>query len=46
MQNNTTLITMTFRSCTTFIVNQANTSLTYCRTDWVRRPVLLRLYLT
>jgi len=46
-QNGTSMITMTFQSCTTFILNQADTSLTYCRTDWVRGPVfLLRLYLT
>ncbi|ETW78478.1 hypothetical protein HETIRDRAFT_109064 [Heterobasidion irregulare TC 32-1] len=31
---NSSLIVMTYRSCETFIVNQANTSLQYCRSDW------------
>ncbi|KIP02237.1 hypothetical protein PHLGIDRAFT_37983 [Phlebiopsis gigantea 11061_1 CR5-6] len=31
---NTTVITMTYRSCESFMVNQAGVALTYCRTDW------------
>ena len=36
---NTTVITMTYRSCESFMVNQAGVALTYCRTDWVRDPL-------
>lgn len=32
---NTSMITMQYRSCKTFILNQTNGTLTYCRTDWV-----------
>jgi len=32
--NNTAVITMTFSSCATFIVDQAGIPLTYCRSDW------------
>ena len=32
---NTSVITMTYRSCKSFIVNQDSAALTYCRTDWV-----------
>ncbi|KAI0089796.1 hypothetical protein BDY19DRAFT_86079 [Irpex rosettiformis] len=31
---NTSVITMQYRSCKTFIVDQAGIPLTYCRTDW------------
>jgi len=31
---NTSVITMTYRSCSSFIVNQAGYALQYCRTDW------------
>ncbi|EKM60168.1 uncharacterized protein PHACADRAFT_203435 [Phanerochaete carnosa HHB-10118-sp] len=31
---NTSLITMTYQSCESFMVNQDNVALTYCRTDW------------
>ncbi|KAI0697470.1 hypothetical protein BC835DRAFT_1338298 [Cytidiella melzeri] len=31
---NTSTITMQYRSCKTFIVNQDSVALTYCRTDW------------
>ncbi|GJE89424.1 hypothetical protein PsYK624_055250 [Phanerochaete sordida] len=31
---NTTTITMQYRSCESFMVNQAGVALTYCRTDW------------
>ncbi|KAI0809002.1 hypothetical protein BC629DRAFT_1590103 [Irpex lacteus] len=31
---NTSMITMQYRSCKTFILNQTNGTLTYCRTDW------------
>ncbi|KAI0089759.1 hypothetical protein BDY19DRAFT_84228 [Irpex rosettiformis] len=31
---NTSVITMQYRSCKTFIVNQAGMPLTYCRSDW------------
>ncbi|KAI0311626.1 hypothetical protein OF83DRAFT_1068480 [Amylostereum chailletii] len=32
--NNTTMITMQYQSCKTFILNQAGTPLQYCRTAW------------
>ena len=32
---NTSVITMTYRSCESFIVDQTGGPLTYCRTDWV-----------
>ncbi|KAI0040288.1 hypothetical protein FA95DRAFT_1585074 [Auriscalpium vulgare] len=31
---NTSVITMQYQSCKTFIVNQTNSTLQYCRTDW------------
>ncbi|KAI0791903.1 hypothetical protein C8Q75DRAFT_60313 [Abortiporus biennis] len=31
---NTSLVTMQYRSCKSFMVNQAGTALQYCRTDW------------
>ncbi|TFY83662.1 hypothetical protein EWM64_g343 [Hericium alpestre] len=31
---NTSLIVMTYASCESFIVNQTNDTLQYCRTDW------------
>ena len=34
--NGTQKITMQFRSCMTYILNQDTVPLTYCRTDWVR----------
>lgn len=35
---NGSVITMQFRSCESFMVNQDIVPLTYCRTDWVRFP--------
>ncbi|KAL4245312.1 hypothetical protein ABKN59_008334 [Abortiporus biennis] len=32
--NNTAVITMTYSSCTSFMVNQAGIPLQYCRSDW------------
>ena len=32
---NTSVITMQYRSCKTFMVNQDSGALNYCRTDWV-----------
>ncbi|EKM52844.1 uncharacterized protein PHACADRAFT_212053 [Phanerochaete carnosa HHB-10118-sp] len=31
---NTSVITMTYQSCESFMVNQDSVALTYCRTDW------------
>lgn len=36
--NNTALVTMQYRSCSTFIVDQANVPLSYCRSAWVCLP--------
>ena len=32
--NNTTVVTMTYKSCESFIVDQTGAALQYCRSDW------------
>lgn len=41
---NAAVITMQFRSCLSFFVNQAGLDLTYCRTDWVSRELSFHSY--
>lgn len=37
LQANTSMITLKYNTCETFILDQTAGNLTYCLTDWVRR---------